>query len=76
MQPNIRVTHKAARLAALYELRDRLPGLTQQQISDAFGMKHRSAACRDLVDLERVSELVPIMRRRLDALIKDMDDAK
>ena len=60
-----RTTIKAARLAALYELRDMLPGVSQQQLADLFGLGHRSTAGRDLAGLAELARLVPELKAEL-----------
>lgn len=60
-----RTTIKAARLAALYELRDMLPGVSQQQLADLFKLGHRSTAGRDLAGLDELARLVPELKADL-----------
>lgn len=60
-----RTTIKAARLAALYELRDLLPGVSQQQLADLFRLGHRSTAGRDLAGLAELARLVPELKAEL-----------
>lgn len=53
--------NRAACVAALYELDQAgaLSGLTQQDITNALGLAHRSSVSRYLRDVARLRELVP-----------------
>lgn len=53
--------NRAAAVAALYILDQAgaLDGLTQQEITDALGLAHRSSVSRYLSDVARLRDLVP-----------------
>jgi hypothetical protein len=56
-----RIVQKAAALAALYEADQAgaLEGLTQQDITSALGLAHRSAGGRYLKELEELRVMIP-----------------